>query len=149
MRKKNTIRLNESTLKRIIKESVKRVLRESKRPIRQTRRRSLNESSYFDKEDEMILKQNGLDPKLVSALCSPEVIPIHNDEMEDGIDYTDDFGIDIDTDDGDIRVYINAEGYFESESGCVVRTIKDMCEDLKKGQRPEDIWYDLSFNWAL
>lgn len=142
--RKNTIRLNESTLQRIIKESEKRVLRESKRPIR---RRSLNESVYFDKEDEMILKQNGLDPKLVLKLCSPEVIPMYDDEMEDNTGYTDDFGIDVY--DGDIRIYINSEWHLESEEDRVVDTIQDMCEDLLEGERPEEIWYRVSYDWTL
>lgn len=42
MRKRNTIRLNESTLKRIIKESVKRVLKESE---------FLDDSEYMDDGD--------------------------------------------------------------------------------------------------
>ena len=148
--RRNRIRLNESMLKRIIKESVKRVLRESKSPVRQTRRRSLHESVYFDKEEEMILKQNGLNPKCVSALCRPDMIPIHNSDMEDGIDYTDDYGIDVDTEDGTIIIHINAEDYnSEDDPDFVIRTIQDMCNDLKKGMRPKDIWYDVSHDWSL
>lgn len=148
--RRNRIRLNESMLKRIIKESVKRVLRESKRPVRQIRMRSLNESAYFDKEEEMILKQNGLNPKCVSALCRPDMIPIHNSDMENDTDYTDDYGIDVDTEDGTIIIHINAEDYnSEDDPDFVIRTIQDMCQELKKGIRPEDIWYDVSYDWSL
>lgn len=148
--RRNRIRLNESMLKRIIKESVKRVLRESKSPIRQIRRRSLNESVYFDKEEEMILKQNGLDPKLVSELCRPDMIPISNSDMEDGIDYTDDYGIDVDTEDGTITIHINAEDYnSEDYPDLVIGNIQDMCDDLKSGISPERAWYYVSHAWSL
>ena len=148
--RRNRIRLNESMLKRIIKESVKRVLRESKRPVRQIRMRSLNESAYFDKEEEMILKQNGLDPRLVAELCSPDMIPISNSDMEDGIDYTDDYGIDVDTEDGTITIHINAEDYnSEDYPDLVIGNIQDMCDDLKSGISPERAWYYVSHAWAL
>lgn len=148
--RRNRIRLNESMLKRIIKESVKRVLRESKRPIRQIRRRSLNESAYFDKEEEMILKQNGLDPRLVAELCSPDIIPVYNSDLEDEYEYTDDYGIDVDTEDGTITIHINAaDSNSEDDPDFVIRTIQDMCDDLKKGYSPEDAWRDVSFYWSL
>ena len=148
--RRNRIRLNESMLKRSIKESVKRVLRESKRPVRQTRRRSLNESAYFDKEEAMILKQNGLDPRLVAELCRPDMIPVYNSDLEDEFEYTDDYGIDVDTEDGTITIHINAEDYNSEEyPDLVIGNIQDMCDDLKKGMSPEDAWYDVSFAWAL
>lgn len=150
--RRNTIRLNESMLKRIIKESVKRVLRESKRPVRQIRMRSLNESAYFDKEKEMILKQNGLDPRLVAELCRPDIIPVYNSDLvdEDEDDYTDDYGIDVDTEDGTITIHINAADYnSEDEPYFVIATIQDMCDSLKRGNSPEDAWHDVSFYWSL
>ena len=139
-------------LKRIIKESVKRVLRESKRPVRQIRMRSLNESAYFDKEEEMILKQNGLDPRLVAELCRPDIIPVYNSDLvdEEEDDYTDDYGIDVDTEDGTITIHINAADYnSEDYPDLVIGNIQDMCDDLKRGDSPEDAWYDVSFYWSL
>ena len=136
MRKKNPIRINESMLHKIIKESVKRVLRENESPAGQ----------IFNGENN-ILRQYGLDPRLVSKLNSPNTIPYRNTYFEDEVDYTDDFGIE--ADDGDIRIHISGSEYSEREDGGVVDTVKDMCRDLKRGQSVEDIWYNLSFDWSL
>ena len=146
MRKKNPIRINESMLHNIIKESVKKVLRENERSTRCFRRRGLNES-YFDENDK-ILRQYGLDPQLVSKLNSPNTIPYRNTDFEDEVDYTDDFGIEAD-DDGDIRIHISGSEYSEREDGGVVDTVKDMCQKLKEGESVEDIWYGISFDWSL
>ena len=70
MRKKNTIRINESMLHKIIKESVKRVLRENESPAGQ----------IFNGENN-ILRQYGLDPRLVSKLNSPNTIPYRNTDF--------------------------------------------------------------------
>ena len=117
MRKKKPIRINESMLHKIIKESVKRVLRENE---------SSAEQIWAD--EDKILRQNGLDPRLVHKLQGGERIPYYNDEMEDDdyTDYTDDYGIDVDTDTGDIRVWINGGEYDEQLDGCAVDYIKDM-----------------------
>lgn len=139
MRKKKPIRINESMLHKIIKESVKRVLRE-------------NESSAGQiwADEDKILRQNGLDPRLVHKLQGGKRIPYYNNEMDDGYtDYTDDYGIDVDTDTGDIRVWINGGEYDEQIDGCAVDYIKDMCDALKKGSSVEEAWYDMSYNWAL
>lgn len=148
MRKKNPIRINEAMLHNIIKESVKNVLRENQRSVRCFRRRGLNES-YFDLNDK-ILRQYGLNPKLVEKLNSPDMIPYHNADYvdeEDEVDYTNDFGIE--ADDGDIRIHISGSEYSEREDGGVVDTVKDMCQKLKKGESVEDIWYGISFDWSL
>ena len=136
MRKKKPIRINESTLHKIIKESVKRVLRENESPAGQ----------IFDEENR-ILRQYGLDPRLVDKLNSPDMIPYYNLDFEDDTDYTDDFGI-IADEDGDIRIYISGSEYSEREDGWVVDEVKDMCKDLKDGVSVEDIWYDLSYRWS-
>ena len=140
MRKKKPIRINESMLHKIIKESVKRVLRENE---------SSAEQIWAD--EDKILRQNGLDPRLVHKLQGGERIPYYNDEMEDDdyTDYTDDYGIDVDTDTGDIRVWINGGEYDEQLDGCAVDYIKDLCDALKKGSSVEEAWYDMSYDWAL
>ena len=118
---------------------MKRVLRENESPAGQ----------IFDEENR-ILRQYGLDPRLVSKLNSPDMIPYHNADYEDEgdeVDYTNDFGIE--ADDGDIRIHISGSEYSEREDGGVVDTVKGMCRDLRKGDSVEDIWYNLSYDWSL
>lgn len=145
---KRLIRLTEGDLHRIVRNSVKRVLRENKRSVRRNGRRGLYES-YSDNEDEIFM-QNGIDPRLVAKLNSPEAIPLCGElwEDDDKPEYTDEFGITAD-EDGDIRIYIEGSEYSENEDGVVVDTIKDMCRELKRGVSPEEIWQRLSFDWYL
>lgn len=145
---KRLIRLTEGDLHRIVRNSVKRVLRENKRSIRRIGRRGLYES-YSDEEDE-IFRQNGIDPRLVAKLNSPEEIQLSSayDDDSGRPQYTDEFGIWA-HEDGDIRIYIGGEEHSENEDGWVVDQIKDMCRDLKKGDTPEEIWHDVSFKWSL
>lgn len=145
---KRLIRLTEGDLHRIVRNSVKRVLRENKRSTRRIGRRGLHES-YSDEEDEIFM-QNGIDPRLVSTLNSPEEIQLGSayDDDSGRPQYTDEFGITAD-EDGDIRIYIGGEEHSENEDGWVVDLVKDMCRDLKRGKSPEKIWQGVSFDWSL
>ena len=144
---KRLIRLTEGDLHRIVRNSVKRVLRENKRSARRIRRRGLYES-YSDELDD-VFRRHGLDPKLIAILNSPKEIPLCSeyDDDEGNPQYTDEFGITSDVDDDDIHMYIGGVDYYESKDGGVVDTIKGMCQDLKRGESPEEIWQDVSASW--
>ena len=135
------IRLSESDLHRVIRESVKRVLRETHR---KSRRNSIYES--FGGNDIEILQQNGLNPQMVQKLVSPQQVPVYNSDS-DGPEWTNDFGISADN--GDIRVWVNGAEVNELGDGLAVETIEDMCHELNSGASVESIWYDLTRNWSL
>ena len=124
---KRTIRLTESDLHRVIRESVKRVLKESTR--RKNRRKSIYES--FGGNEVEILQQNGLNPQMVQKLVSPQQVPVYNSDL-DKAEWTNDFGISAHN--GDIRVWVNGEEVNELDDGLAVQTIEDMCHDLNSGK---------------
>ena len=116
---KKRIRLTESDLHRIVKESVNRVLRES----------------IENDLDPMVLRQYGLNPNLVAKLANVNVFaPDYYDDEDNGI-YS--VNCQINTKNGEL--YIDAEG--QSERGEIAANyIKAMINAMKRGYSPEEAW---------
>ena len=98
--------------------------------------------SFINEED--VLNHFGLNPKLVLSLSSLDEIPIYNDEEDNRTQWTDDFYIDVDSENGNIHIHINGYDSYSSEDDSIIEEIKTMCDDVQSGCSLEDAWYNFT-----